>query len=112
MEQVAPNHQSPLGEDAAVAWHSPEFVASLFKQGEVWRLSIARADYSDVPLSWEELMKVKRDCGFGDYDALEVYPRDADIFNTGNVRHLYLTGTVPFALRANTHVLQQRNTHG
>ena len=57
-------------------------------------------------------MKVKRDCGFGDYDALEVYPRDADIFNTGNVRHLYLTGTVPFALRTNTHVLQQRNTHG
>ena len=51
-------------------------------------------------------MKVKRDCGFGDCDALEVYPRDADIFNTGNVRHLYLTGTVPFALRANTHVLQ------
>ena len=49
MEQVIPNYQSPLGEDAAVAWHSPEFVASLFKQGEVWRLSIARADYSDEP---------------------------------------------------------------
>ena len=112
MKQVISNHQSPLGEDAVFSWSSAEFIASLFKQGEVWRLSIARADLSEVPMSWEELMQVKRDCEFGDCDALEVYPRDADIFNTGNVRHLYLTGTVPFALRANTHVLQQCNTHG
>lgn len=56
-------------------------------------------------------MQVKRDCGFGDFDALEVYPCDKDIFNTGNIRHLYFTGQVAFALRANTHVLQQSNPH-
>lgn len=112
MEQVIPSHADPFGQEAAAAWTSPDFVASLFKQDAVWRLSVARADYSDAPLSWEELMEVKRRCGFGDYDALEVYPRDGDIFNSGNIRHLYLTGTVPFALRKNTHVLPQSNTHG
>ena len=60
----------------------------------------------------EELMQVKRDCGFGDQDALEVYPSDEDVFNSGNIRHLYFVGPVFFALRKNTHVLPQSNTHG
>jgi hypothetical protein len=102
---------SPLGELAAATWMSDDFVAGMFKQGSLWRLSIARAGAGAAPMSWEDLMKVKRDCGFGEQDALEVYPSDEDIFNTGNIRHLYFVGPVAFALRKNTHVLQQSNTH-
>ena len=112
MEQITPKYDSPFGEKALAAWQSADYTAYLFEQSGVWRLSIIRTVYSETPLSWEELMEVKRRCGFGDYDALEVYPRDGDIFNSGNIRHLYLTGTVPFALRKNTHVLPQSNTHG
>lgn len=93
------------------AWVSDDFVAGMFRQNDVWRLSVARIDHSEVPLSWEELMQVKRDCGFGDHDALEVYPRDEDAFNSGNIRHLYFVGEVPFALRKTTHALPQCNTH-
>lgn len=112
MEQIPPSYSDPFGQEAAAAWASPEFFASLFKQDSAWRLSVTRTDLSESPLSWEELMEVKRRCGFGDYDALEVYPRDSDIFNSGNIRHLYFVGTVPFALRKNTHVLPQSNTNG
>jgi hypothetical protein len=112
MQRVQPELTSPFGEPALAAWVSDDFVAGIFLQGITCRLSIARSNGANTPLSWEELMQVKRDCGFGDYDALEVYPRDGDIFNSGNIRHLYLTGTVPFALRKNTHVLPQSNTHG
>lgn len=112
MKPVSPDFTSPFGEPALGAWTSEDFIAGVFRQAGVWRLSVARADGSDNPLSWEELMQVKRDCGFGDQDALEVYPRDDDVFNSGNIRHLYFVGPVFFALRKNTHVLPQSNTHG
>lgn len=112
MKLTLPAFRNPLGEAAVLLWASREFSAALFLQSGYRRLSIARADDVQRPLSWEELMQVKRDCGFGDCDALEVYPRDSDIFNTGNVRHLYLVGEVPFALRQNTHGLQASNPHG
>jgi hypothetical protein len=110
MQVAIPAFRNPLGESAILLWTSPAFSAALFLQDGVRRLSIARATgIPDLPMSWEELMQVKRDCGFGHCDALEVYPRDADIFNTGNVRHLYLVGEVSFALRKNTHGLQSSN---
>ena len=112
MEQALPNFESPFGETALAAWYSPEFIAGLFRQDGVLRFSVARAEVSGNPLSWEELMQVKRDCGFGDYDAVEVYPKDSDIFNTGNIRHLYFIGPLSFALRQNIHVLRQSNPHG
>lgn len=111
MRQVHPDFTSPFGEPAVAAWVSADFVAGLFLQGNAWRLSIARSDGSASPMSWEELMQVKRDCGFSGQDAVEVYPCDEDIINTGNIRHLYFTGPVAFALRANTHALQQSNPH-
>lgn len=101
---------SPFGEPALACWSGSGYVAAAFQQAEgVVRFSIAREGYGPAPLSWEELMQVKRACGFADLDAVEVYPRDADIFNTGNIRHLYFIGTVPFALRANTHRLPGSN---
>ena len=65
------------------------------------RLSICRtgAD-TDTAMSWEELQKVKSLCGFGNLDAVEVYPRDSDVVNTGNVRHLYIfEHPLKFAMR-------------
>ena len=106
MEARTANFTSPFGEQALAAWTSEEFVAATFKCNGAIRLSVARADFSERPLSWEELMEVKRDCGLGEFDAVEIYPADSDVFNTGNVRHLFFVGQLPFALRRNTHTLQ------
>jgi hypothetical protein len=38
-------------------------------------------------------MALKRECGRGDLDALEVYPVDPDIVNVANMRHLFFPPT-------------------
>lgn len=54
-------------------------------------------------ISWDELMQIKRECGYGAYDALEIYPNDNDIVNVSNMRHLFvMKEPVPFAWRNET----------
>lgn len=40
-------------------------------------------------ITWDELMRLKRECGRGDLDALELFPADADVVNVANIRHLF-----------------------
>lgn len=100
MQKLLTFQTSPFGELSDQCWEGSGFVAALFSFQGASRLSIARIDFSPEPLSWEDLQSVKSKCGFGMLDAVEVYPRDCDIVNTGNVRHLYLMLTpIPFAMR-------------
>lgn len=46
-------------------------------------------DWADG-LRWDQLQQIKRECGYGSYDAVEVYPADADIVNVANMRHLWI----------------------
>lgn len=52
-------------------------------------------------ISWDELQQIKFECGYGNHDAVEVYPRDADVVNVANMRHLWIMrdGSLPFAWR-------------
>lgn len=85
------------------AWESRQFLAQLYDCGAregrtCLRLSICRITLNDdgrwqEGLSWEELMLVKRECGFGGWYAVEVYPEDAEIVNVANMRHLWLLTT-------------------
>ena len=64
----------------------------------VYRLSVCRAklilnkDGHTYPdrIAWDELMQIKREIGLGNAYAIEVYPRDRDIVNVANMRHLWL----------------------
>lgn len=52
----------------------------------------------DIP--WDTLMWVKRKIGYGDYHAVEVYPKDDDVVNVANIRHLFvLDEPLPFIWR-------------
>lgn len=89
-----------FGESTVTTWESEQFFAGLVQFQGFARLTIMRADKSDTPMSWEELQGVKSACGFSTLDAVEVYPRDCDVINTGNARHLYLfANLLPFAMR-------------
>lgn len=97
-------------ETAATAWEGQGFRAGLFVFQGVYRLSIWREGESDEVISWEDLQRVKSLCGFGNLDAVEVYPRDCDVVNTGNGRHLYLMpDLLPYAMRVKPPVLQPCN---
>ena len=41
-------------------------------------------------IRWEELQRLKAECGFGDRDAVEVYPAEQDVVNVANFRHLWV----------------------
>ena len=61
----------------------------------VCRLSINRAVLNDSGgwldgITWESLQAVKAGVGFAGYDALEVYPRQSDLVNVANIRHLWI----------------------
>lgn len=75
------------------------FYAAVFQDAEAIRIDIVRKDMHDG-ITWDELQKIKHGCGYGEKDAVEFYPRDADIFNTGNVRHLFVFDSkLPFVRR-------------
>jgi len=41
-------------------------------------------------ITWDELQAIKREIGYGDYYAIEVYPKDADLVDLANMRHLWV----------------------
>lgn len=70
------------------------------------RMSVNRAAIQkdgawQCDISWEELQELKRQAGYGDKDAVEVYPAEKDIVNVANMRYLWiLDQAVPFAWRS------------
>jgi hypothetical protein len=52
-------------------------------------------------ITWEQLQQIKRQVGYGEFDAVEVYPDDDDVVNVSNMRHLWILepGSLPFAWR-------------
>ena len=77
-------------------WESSEFLVQMHAAQfpVLCRLTVNRTEIVNedwrAGISWEELQAIKRACGFGDRDAVEVYPADADIVNVGNLRHLWV----------------------
>ena len=68
------------------------------------RLSICRTSISGNRwkdgITWDELQRIKNECGYGNTDAIEIYPADNDVVNVANMRHLWvLDAPIPFAWR-------------
>jgi hypothetical protein len=88
-------------------WQSRKYLVQMYEEGALegrtsLRLSVSRVTVNDEGrwedgLSWDDLMQVKREIGYGHWYAVEVYPRDEDIVNVANLRHLWLFAT-PLAI--------------
>lgn len=85
---------------------SRDFLVQEFaeKAPAVVRLSISRTvvagDRWLDGISWDDLQRLKRECGYGDRDAVEVFPADVDVVNVANMRHLWvMEDAVPYAWR-------------
>jgi len=63
--------------------------------GGLIRLTVCRThvrtdgDYKSG-ITWEDLQQLKREAGFGDFDAVEIFPRDRDLVDCANMRHLWV----------------------
>lgn len=81
-------------------WRSRHFVVQLFDEQSrdypgLLRMSINRTTRKqtlewDDNITWDELRSIKCELGYGDWYAVEVYPREGDIENVANMRHLWL----------------------
>lgn len=89
-------------------WRSRGFLVQGFEEPApvVIRLSILRTALDagggwQQDITWEELQRLKREAGFGDFEAVEVFPRDEDVVNVANIRHLWIlpAGYLPFVWR-------------
>lgn len=87
-------------------WRSRGFLVQEFNAPApaLVRLSVNRTSLAgerwDENITWDELQRIKAECGYADAEAVEVYPRDADVVNVANMRHLWvLLDPVPFAWR-------------
>lgn len=58
------------------------------------RLSVCRTTLSgdrwQDGITWDDLQRLKRECGYGNADAIEIFPSDTDIVNVANMRHLWV----------------------
>lgn len=85
---------------------SKTFLVQLFKESSCIRMSVNRTTLTknghwSADISWEELQSLKTQAGFGDLDAVEIYPPDHDVVNVANMRHLWIMPTrLPFAWRS------------
>ena len=83
--------------DRLNVWRSRDYLVQVFREPAPCcaRLSILRTSidsagdwHQDIP--WEDLQRLKSECGFGHLDAVEVYPNDKDVVNVANIRHLFV----------------------
>jgi hypothetical protein len=76
---------------------SRKFLVQVFAQGMVTRLSVNRTEWDSAEkrwredISWDDLQRLKREAGFGDACAVELFPPDNDVVNVANMRHLFIT---------------------
>ena len=106
---IVPRSKWPLFKLSGLTevWRSRYYLIQVFQEKNgVERLSVCITDADSATgrwkdgISWESLQEIKRQVGRGDKDAVEVFPKDADVVNVANMRHLWvLPEALPFAWR-------------
>lgn len=83
-------------------WRSQEFLVQVFAERDsIERMSVCRTavqgDRWLDGIGWDDLQRLKTECGRGDKDAVEIYPANADVVNVANMRHLWIVPSgIPF----------------
>jgi hypothetical protein len=100
-----------LGKKPMVVWKSRKFLVQLIQdvifagtpeEQEYMRLTVNRTELLNDGnwkdgITFDELMDIKSQCGFGEQWAVEVFPPDEELVNVGNMRHLWLVTRPVFA---------------
>jgi hypothetical protein len=79
-------------------WRSRDFLVQEYAEPApvLVRLSVLRTTLDPKVgrwvdgITWDELQSIKAKCGYGQHDALELYPPDSDVVNVANLRHLWV----------------------
>jgi hypothetical protein len=96
---------SQTSRQVLAVYRSRDFLVTVYG-GQSVRLSICRTwldqngRFQDG-ISWDEMQEIKNKCGYADRDAVEIYPKEQDIVNVANMRHLWIIeeNALPFIWR-------------
>ena len=91
-----------IGKRPVRVWRSRNFLVQEYEEKPgIVRLSVNRTaiakgfgkkgghNWKDG-ITWDELQKIKSQCGYGDKDAVEIFPKDKDVIHVANLRHLFV----------------------
>ncbi|NPU91418.1 MAG: hypothetical protein HPY82_05840 [Gammaproteobacteria bacterium] len=96
--QQVPRSQWPSSQQDPArleVWVSRDFLVQVFSESNgIRRLSVNRAKrkgskWADQ-ITWDELWEIKKQVGYPDSYAIEIFPRRADLVNVANMRHLWV----------------------
>jgi len=82
--------------DTVAVMRSRDFIVRIASNDSSLALAVMRTELDQntrrhkAGISWDELQRLKREAGYGDWYAVEVFPPDARTFNETNMRHLWL----------------------
>ena len=87
-------------------WRSREFLVQVFAEKDgAQRLTISRTHVLPngkwMPgITWDDLQRLKSQCGRAERWAMEIYPADEHLVDVANMRHLWILAEAPqFAWR-------------
>lgn len=81
------------------AWRSNRHLAVAWPSDHptvLCRLTVNRADIDEQTgswlqgISWDDLYRIKNECGYKEYDAVEIFPAEDKLVNVANMRHLWV----------------------
>jgi hypothetical protein len=100
MRRIPSDHWPKLGHPDEArrreVWLSQHFLAQVFLEAAgATRISVNRTAKSPDGqwidrMTWDELHAVKAMIGRGEVTAYEIYPKDSDLVNVSNMRHLWI----------------------
>lgn len=102
LRRVPPN-EWPIDDDPGrvAVYRSRKYLVQVFwTTDSSLRLSVNRTTILpngswEDGLTWDELQQIKREIGYGDKWAIEIYPPDAHVVNVSNMRHLWILDEPP-----------------
>lgn len=97
--QLVPRHEWPYEPDGLRrVWRSRYFLVQEHEANDpaLVRLSVIRTSLEPIggrwigDIAWDDLQRIKCECGYAQHDAVEVYPNAIDVVNVENMRHLWV----------------------
>ena len=98
----------PPPRNVVEVWRSSGFLVQVYREAGHIRLSVCRTHLGndgkwDGDITWDELQRLKAECGRGDQTAVEIYPPEVHVVNVANMRHLWLLDAPPSFMWRNNH---------
>ena len=89
--------KATLPTGCTAAWRSRDFMVQEYPaRGGVIRLSVNRTHVDPQTyrwvdgITWDELQSLKAQAGYGDREAVEVFPPEGKVVDVANIRHLWV----------------------